>query len=43
MNDAVMKEHTAEPASSIETILAADAWARERAIMKLGLNARSAN
>jgi len=39
INFAVMKEYTVEPASSIETILAADAWARERAIMKLGLTA----
>lgn len=39
INEAVMNEHTAEPASSIETILAADAWARGRAIMKLGLTA----
>ncbi len=39
INEAVMKEHEAGPATSIETILAADGWARERAIMKLGLNA----
>jgi len=42
VNSTVMDEHTAEPASTLETVLSADAWARTRAIMKLGKTA-SAN
>lgn len=42
INSAVMDEHESGPASSLETVLAADAWARTRAIMKLGKTA-SAN
>lgn len=37
LNQAVMEEHDVEPAKLFETILSADAWARERAIMKLGI------
>ena len=40
--DAVMAEHTALPADSLEAVLAADEWARSRAIMKLGPEAVSA-
>ncbi len=39
VNESVMNEHDPQPASSIEIILAADAWARERAIMKLVVSA----
>ncbi|MEO7674295.1 MAG: 1-deoxy-D-xylulose-5-phosphate reductoisomerase [Pyrinomonadaceae bacterium] len=39
INASVMKEHESGPASTLESILAADAWARERAIMKLGKTA----
>ena len=42
INQAVMDDHEAEPASTFETVIAADAWARTRAIMKLGKTA-SAN
>jgi 1-deoxy-D-xylulose-5-phosphate reductoisomerase len=42
INSAVMAEHSTEPVASLETVLAADAWARGRAIMKLGKTA-SAN
>lgn len=42
LNSAVMAEHVTEPVASLETVLAADAWARGRAIMKLGKTA-SAN
>lgn len=35
INKAVMAEHEAGPAGSLEDILEADAWARSRAIMKL--------
>ncbi len=42
VNAAVMYEHKTEPADKLESILAADAWARSRAIMKLGKTA-SAN
>ena len=42
INAAVMNEHESVPAASLESILAADAWARTRAIMKLGKTA-SAN
>ncbi len=42
INSAVMDEHESGTASSLETVLAADAWARTRAIMKLGKTA-SAN
>ena len=39
INSAVMDEHETEQVASLETVLAADAWARERAIMKLGKTA----
>jgi 1-deoxy-D-xylulose-5-phosphate reductoisomerase len=39
INSAVMAEHETEPVASLETVLAADAWARGRAIMKLGKTA----
>lgn len=42
INAAVMNEHRAEPASTLESVLSADAWARTRAIMKSGKTA-SAN
>jgi len=35
INAAVMDEHKAVPADSLETVLSADAWARTRAIMKI--------
>lgn len=35
INCAVMQEHEAAPADSLEAVLAADKWARERAIMRL--------
>jgi 1-deoxy-D-xylulose-5-phosphate reductoisomerase len=38
INAAVMDEHESGPADSLETVLAADAWARSRAIMKLGIS-----
>ena len=41
-NRSVMDEHTAEPADSLETVLAADRWARGRAIMKVEKQAASA-
>ena len=42
INAAVMSEHETQPAASLESVLEADAWARSRAIMKLGMTA-SAN
>ncbi len=42
VNEAIMDEHEAQPAATLENILAADAWARSRAIMKLSKTA-SAN
>ena len=39
LNGSIMAEHTAEAASSLEIIVAADAWARERAIIKLEIKA----
>lgn len=42
VNRGVMDDHAAEPVVSLETVLAADEWARGRAIMKLGKTA-SAN
>ncbi len=39
INSAVMAEHETETVASLETVLAADAWARTRAIMKLGKTA----
>lgn len=39
VNEAVMNEHETGPAATLESILAADAWARTRAIMKLGKTA----
>jgi 1-deoxy-D-xylulose-5-phosphate reductoisomerase len=42
IDDAVLIEHESTDAASLENILAADAWARTRAIMKLGKTA-SAN
>ncbi len=39
LNGSVMAEHKAEAASSLEIIVAADAWARERAIIKLEIKA----
>lgn len=42
INAAVINEHQSQPAATLESILAADAWARTRAIMKLGKTA-SAN
>ncbi len=39
INASVMNEHEAEPAATLESILSADAWARTRAIMKLGKSA----
>jgi 1-deoxy-D-xylulose 5-phosphate reductoisomerase len=42
INSAVMGEHETVPVASLETVLAADEWARERAIMKLSKTA-SAN
>jgi len=35
LNENVMNEHTPEAASSLETVLAADVWARSSAIMKI--------
>jgi len=42
VNEAVMNGYETQPASSLESILSADAWARSRAIMKLEMSA-SAN
>jgi 1-deoxy-D-xylulose-5-phosphate reductoisomerase len=42
INAAVMAGHETRPVDSLETVLEADAWARSRAIMKLGMTA-SAN
>ncbi len=42
INGAVLREHSQSEAGSLEAVLSADAWARERAIMKLGKTA-SAN
>lgn len=42
VNESVMGEHTVSPADSLETVLAADAWARGRAIMKVEKQAASA-
>lgn len=42
INASVIHEHEAKPAATLENIVAADAWARTRAIMKLGKTA-SAN
>ncbi len=42
LNEAVMNEHTSQPASPLENVLAADEWARSRAIMMLTKSA-SAN
>jgi 1-deoxy-D-xylulose-5-phosphate reductoisomerase len=39
INASVMQEHDASPAATLEAVLSADAWARERAIMKLGKTA----
>ena len=39
INTSVMQEHEAKPSATIESVLAADAWARTRAIMKLGMTA----
>lgn len=39
INGAVMEEHEPQPASSLEAILDRDAWARERAIIKLAKTA----
>jgi len=39
VNQAVMDEHETQSAATLEAILDADAWARSRAIMKLGLSA----
>ena len=39
INAAVMNEHETTPADSLESILAADAWARTRAMIKLGKTA----
>lgn len=39
INHAVMSEHTAQPADSLEVILETDTWARSRAIMKLSKTA----
>jgi 1-deoxy-D-xylulose-5-phosphate reductoisomerase len=39
VNGAVMDEHDAAGASSLEAVLAADEWARSRAIMKMGMTA----
>lgn len=36
LNEAVMDEHETRPASTLENVLAADEWARSRAIMMLG-------
>ncbi|MCA1608706.1 MAG: 1-deoxy-D-xylulose-5-phosphate reductoisomerase, partial [Acidobacteria bacterium] len=41
INSGVMREHENEPADSLETILAADASARNRAIMKLSMTAKA--
>ena len=38
VNQAVMDEHETQSAATLEAILDADAWARSRAIMKLGLS-----
>jgi len=35
VNESVMTEHESSPADSLETILAADGWARSRAIMRI--------
>jgi 1-deoxy-D-xylulose-5-phosphate reductoisomerase len=35
INSAVMAEHESGPVATLETVLAADAWARGRAIMKI--------
>ncbi|MGB7209000.1 MAG: 1-deoxy-D-xylulose-5-phosphate reductoisomerase [Pyrinomonadaceae bacterium] len=39
INASVMHEHEAKPAATLESILAADTWARTRAIMKLSKSA----
>ncbi|MFT3742687.1 MAG: 1-deoxy-D-xylulose-5-phosphate reductoisomerase [Pyrinomonadaceae bacterium] len=39
INEAVMMEHQSRPADSLDIILETDAWARGRAIMKLGKTA----
>ncbi|HJS50387.1 MAG TPA: 1-deoxy-D-xylulose-5-phosphate reductoisomerase, partial [Pyrinomonadaceae bacterium] len=42
INAAVMDEHESRPADSLEGVLEADAWARDRAIMKLGMSVTAA-
>jgi 1-deoxy-D-xylulose-5-phosphate reductoisomerase len=42
VNAAVMDEHESRPADSLEGVLEADAWARDRAIMKLGMSVTAA-
>ncbi|MDM7922219.1 MAG: 1-deoxy-D-xylulose-5-phosphate reductoisomerase [Pyrinomonadaceae bacterium] len=42
VNRSVMEEHEAKPAATLEAVLESDAWARERAIIKLSRSA-SAN
>ncbi|HSI89130.1 MAG TPA: 1-deoxy-D-xylulose-5-phosphate reductoisomerase, partial [Pyrinomonadaceae bacterium] len=42
VNNAVMDEHVAGPADSLEAVSAADEWARGRAIMKLGVTVTAA-
>ncbi|NOT46181.1 MAG: 1-deoxy-D-xylulose-5-phosphate reductoisomerase [Acidobacteria bacterium] len=39
LNEAVMDEHESRPTSTLENVLAADEWARSRAIMMLGKTA----
>ncbi len=36
VNEAVLTEHETTSASALENILAADGWARDRAIMMMG-------
>ena len=42
LNEAVMNEHDPQPASTLENVLAADEWARSRAIMKVERSAHAA-
>lgn len=42
INASVMDEHKSVPADSLEAVLAADAWARARAILKLGMSVSAA-
>jgi 1-deoxy-D-xylulose-5-phosphate reductoisomerase len=42
VNESVMNEHTASPVDTLETVLAADGWARRSAILKVESQAAAA-